>query len=176
MNSSAVTSNPPLPRREAAVQHHGLLPAIQSLLYIIVVAIFIITFSAQPFRIPSESMEPTLLVGDFLLVDKQSLGATEADGLLPSAGIKRGEIIVFHYPIDPKMHLVKRVIGVPGDRIKLHGGHVYINGVQTTEPYAVYRPSPPTTSATTSPASKPQTPRSTPAGGSKCIPSSTTAS
>ncbi len=135
---------PPVPRREAAVQQHtGLLPAIQSLLYIIVVAIFIITFSAQPFRIPSESMEPTLLVGDFLLVDKQSLGTVDAGGLLPSETIKRGEIIVFHYPIDPKMHLVKRVIGVPGDRIKLHDGHVYINGAQTSEPYAIYRPTPP---------------------------------
>jgi signal peptidase I len=134
---------PPLPKLEAASHHTSLLPAIQSLLYIIVVAIFIITFSAQPFRIPSESMEPTLLVGDFLLVDKQSLGTVEAAGLLPSANIQRGEIIVFHYPIDPKMHLVKRVIGVPGDRIRLRGGRVYINGTPITEPYAVYRPSAP---------------------------------
>src|SRR5580698_9244736 len=121
---------PPVPRHEAVSHHTGLLPAIQSLLYIIVIAIFIITFSAQPFRIPSESMEPTLLVGDFLLVDKQSLGTVDAGGLLPSANIKRGEIIVFHYPIDPRLHLVKRVIGIPGDHIKLHDGHVYINGVQ----------------------------------------------
>jgi signal peptidase I len=134
---------PPIPRREPASHHTGFLPAIQSLVYIIIVAIFIITFAAQPFRIPSESMEPTLLVGDFLLVDKQSLGTVDAAGLLPSASIKRGEIIVFHFPIDPKMHLVKRVIGLPGDRIRLHDDRVYINGVALTEPYAVYRSTPP---------------------------------
>jgi signal peptidase I len=68
------------------VAHHatdsGVLPAVQSLVYIIVIAIFIITFAVQPFRIPSESMEPTLLVGDFLLVNKQSVGFDEAGGIL----------------------------------------------------------------------------------------------
>jgi signal peptidase I len=121
----------------------GLLPAVQSLFSIIVVAIFIITFCVQPFRIPSESMESTLLVGDFLLVDKQAAGADSPAGLLPPAAIHRGDIIVFHDPVDSSMHLVKRVIGVPGDRIRLRGGIVYIDGHAISEPYAVYRPSPP---------------------------------
>jgi signal peptidase I len=123
--------------------HAGLLPALQSLVYIIVVAIFIITFAVQPFRIPSESMEPTLLVGDFLLVDKQSLGFDETDGVMPTTAIRRGDIIVFHYPVNPAMHLIKRVVGVPGDHLKLHDGHVFINGQALTEPYAVYRASSP---------------------------------
>ena len=128
--------------------HHaktGILPAMQSLLHLIVIAIFIITFCAQPFRIPSESMESTLLVGDFLLVDKQAASPTEdgPSGLLPSATIHRGDIIVFHDPVDSALHLVKRVIGLPGDRLRLRAGQVFINGHALTEPYAVYRASPP---------------------------------
>ena len=126
---------------------HGFLPALQSLFSVIVIAIFIITFCVQPFRIPSESMESTLLVGDFLLVDKQT-GTPENSAsfghmLLPSSTIKRGDIIVFHDPVDASLHLVKRVIGLPGDHLRLHDQHVYINGRVLNEPYAVYRPSPP---------------------------------
>ena len=120
----------------------GVLHAIQSLIYLIVVAVFIITFCVQPFRIPSGSMEPTLLVGDFLLVDKQGIATGDA-GLLPSTRIRRGEIIVFHYPIDPSIHLVKRVVGMPGDHLKLRNGRVYINDVLLPESYAIYRPSMP---------------------------------
>ncbi len=127
-------------------RHHekpGLLPAIQSLLYIIIVALFIITFCVQPFRIPSESMEPTLLVGDFLLVNKQGTASGASGDLLPSTKIRRGEVIVFHDPVDATLHLVKRVVGLPGDHIKLRDGHVFINGQSLTEPYAVYRPAGP---------------------------------
>lgn len=120
----------------------GVLHAIQSLIYLIVIAVFIITFCVQPFRIPSGSMEPTLLVGDFLLVDKQGISTGDA-GLLPSTRIRRGEIIVFHYPVDPSIHLVKRVVGMPGDHLKLRNGRVYINDVLLPESYAVYRPSMP---------------------------------
>jgi len=130
-----------------SAHHHkiGVLPAFQSLLHLVVIAIFIITFCAQPFRIPSESMESTLLVGDFLLVNKQagSPNAEEFTGPLPSAGIHRGDIIVFHDPIDASLHLVKRVIGLPGDHLRLHNGQVFINGHPLSEPYAVYRPSQP---------------------------------
>lgn len=132
----------PLPPRRPPVRH-GSLPALQSLLYLISVAIFIITFVAQPFRIPSESMEPTLLVGDFLLVDKQAAAPSSLLHLLPPTPITRGEIIVFRYPVDPAMHLVKRVIGLPGDHVRLHRGHVFVNGTELQEPYAVYRSSEP---------------------------------
>jgi signal peptidase I len=123
----------------------GILPSFQSLLHLIVIAIFIITFCVQPFRIPSESMESTLLVGDFLLVDKQvaSSGADGSTSLFPSTAIHRGDIIVFHDPVDSTLHLVKRVIGLPGDHLRLHSGQVFINGRALSEPYAVYRPSPP---------------------------------
>jgi signal peptidase I len=141
-------SHPPAPstHHHRSAHHHekaGILPALQSLLYLVVIAVFIITFCAQPFRIPSESMESTLLVGDFLLVNKQASAPGGSGGFLPSAAIHRGDVIVFHDPIDSSLHLVKRVIGIPGDRLRLRDGRVYINGRALSEPYAVYRPSPP---------------------------------
>jgi signal peptidase I len=125
-----------------AAEVHTLLHAAQSLLYIIIVAIFIITFVFQPFRIPSESMQPTLMVGDFLLVAKQQFPMASDSLPFPSTPIKRGDVIVFHYPIDPSLHLVKRVVGLPGDHLRLRDGHVYIDGQALDEPYAVYRPGP----------------------------------
>jgi len=135
--------SPNHPRRHPHHDRPSVATALQSLLHLIVIAIFIITFCVQPFRIPSESMESTLLVGDFLLVDKQSAAPDGAGTLLPAATVHRGDIIVFHDPVDSTLHLVKRVIGLPGDHLRLHNGLVYINGHVLTEPYAVYRPSPP---------------------------------
>ncbi|WP_446741912.1 signal peptidase I [Silvibacterium acidisoli] len=110
-----------------------------SLLTIIAIALFALTFILQPFRIPSESMERTLLVGDFLLVNKNIYGPPgKWHWLLPYREIQRGDIVVFHFPLDPPEHIVKRVIGVPGDRIHLKDGIVYRNGQPITEPYAVY--------------------------------------
>jgi signal peptidase I len=106
------------------------------------VALFLMTFTVQPIRIPSASMEPTLLVGDFLLLDKAS-ASTRPGLLLPSAAIRRGDVIVFHDPVeDPSVHLVKRVIGLPGDRLHLRDGVVFINGQPLQESYAVYRHNP----------------------------------
>ncbi|MCL2659279.1 MAG: signal peptidase I [Acidobacteriaceae bacterium] len=119
----------------------NLLAAAQSLLVLIVIAVFIVTFAAQPFRIPSGSMEPTLMIGDFLLVDKQVASTDQANYLLPPAPIRHGEIVVFHYPVDPSMHLIKRVVGLPGDHLRLRDGHLYVNGAPVSEPYAMYLPS-----------------------------------
>jgi signal peptidase I len=98
------------------------------------------TFTAQPFRIPSASMEPTLLVGDFLLVNKQ---LANFPALAPAGRIRRGDLIVFHYPVDPNKNLVKRVVGLPGERIRLRDGRVSIDGRTLSESYAVYLPSAP---------------------------------
>ena len=115
------------------------LESVRSLLSILVIALFALTFILQPFRIPSESMERTLLVGDFLLVNKMIYGPPgEWSHLLPYRQVQRGDIVVFHFPIDPTDHVVKRVVGVPGDRIRFVNGAVYRNGQAVTEPYAVY--------------------------------------
>jgi signal peptidase I len=125
------------------IHRHGFLQAFQSLLYIIIIALFIIAFTVQPFRIPSESMEPTLLVGDFLLVNKEVVSDQRPGILAPTNIIHRGDLIVFHYPVEPSLHLVKRVVGLPGDHIHLRDGHVYINDHAVSEPYAIFRPSTP---------------------------------
>lgn len=122
-----------------AIQRDGVLTAVKLIVEIMVCALFVVTFVVQPFRIPSASMEPTLRVGDFLLVDKQSYApAGVLDRLLPPTRIERGDLVVFHYPVDPGLHLVKRVVGLPGDRLRLRGGRVLLNGRPLDEPYAFY--------------------------------------
>ena len=111
-------------------------PSIQSMISLCIVALFFITFTFQPFRIPSASMEPTLLVGDFLLVDKR---VSPDPALLAPSAFRRGDVVVFHDPVDPTLHLVKRIVGLPGDRLHLHNGRVILNGQPLDEPYAVYR-------------------------------------
>ena len=103
----------------------------------VVVALFLLTFVVQPFLIPSESMEHTLLVGDFLLVNKQVFAPANAiaEHLLPYRQVQRGDIVVFHYPRDPSKSFIKRVIGVAGDRIRIDFGRVYVNDVPLDEDY-----------------------------------------
>lgn len=133
------------PRERVGTGHHrSFLDAARSLAALIVIALFILTFIAQPFQIPSESMEPTLLIGDFLLVNKAVFApAGRFRWLLPYQPVRSGDVIVFHFPLKPSEYVVKRVIGVPGDHIHLENGVVYRNGQPLREPYAVYLPSPP---------------------------------
>jgi len=114
-----------------------LIGSLQSLMGTVVIAIFVITFIVQAFQIPSESMENTLLVGDYLLVNKLCYGGEHGFGslVMPYQKIARGDIIVFHYPVDPQQHFVKRVIGLPGDRLRMMSKKVLINGKQLDEPY-----------------------------------------
>jgi signal peptidase I len=126
------------------VQRDGVLTAVKSVVEIVVLALFLVAFVLQPFRIPSASMEPTLKVGDFLLVDKQSFAPSGwMDRVLPPTRVQRGDLVVFHYPVEPALHLVKRVVGLPGDRLRLRGGRVLINGQPLEEAYAFYSPSRP---------------------------------
>ena len=116
------------------------LGSVQSLMVTVVIAIFVITFIVQAFQIPSESMENTLLIGDYLLVDKSHYGPAGIwKWALPYRNVKRGDIIVFRYPIHPSQHFVKRVIGVPGDRIRMVRGRVYVDRQPQSEPYAVHK-------------------------------------
>jgi signal peptidase I len=113
---------------------------IASLCATVVIAVFVITFVVQAFQIPSESMENTLLIGDYLLVDKVHFGAGGAWGeILPYNPVRRGDIVVFRYPVHPSQHFVKRVIGLPGDRVRLVNKKVFVNGTPLVEPYVVYR-------------------------------------
>jgi signal peptidase I len=103
----------------------------------IMVMLFATSTIAQPFVIPTGSMESTLLVGDHVLVDKLAYSPHGAlsSKVLPYEDIKHGDIIVFRWPVDIAQNYVKRVIGMPGDRIRIEGKEVYRNGVKLVEPY-----------------------------------------
>lgn len=119
----------------------GLPEAVTSMLRTIIVALFVLTFVTQPMVIPSESMEHTLLVGDFLLMNRATLAPPGDWGrVLPYAPVERGEIVTFHSQLNPAEYLVKRVIGLPGDRLHIDQGRVFINGRALDEPYATFEP------------------------------------
>ena len=116
---------------------------IESFVVTVLLALFGTTFVVQAFKIPSRSMEPTLLVGDHLLVDKFIFGGRGHwyDHFLPYRDVQRGDVIVFPYPYDDHPYYVKRAIGLPGDRIKIVNQTVYIDGAPLKEPYAYHDPS-----------------------------------
>jgi signal peptidase I len=117
----------------------GTLNALQSLATTIAIAVFVITFVVQAFQIPSESMEKTLLIGDYLLVDKAHYASPGGWGwLLPYRKIERQDIIVFRYPVNPQQHFVKRVVGIPGDHVRLVNKHVLVNGLKQDDDYATF--------------------------------------
>jgi signal peptidase I len=107
----------------------------------IILLLFGTTTLVQAFVIPTGSMEDTLLVGDHLLVDKLAYAPAGAvtKHMLPYEDVHRGDIIVFRYPINIKDTFVKRVMGVPGDHIKLVNKKVYLNGHLLNEPYVVHK-------------------------------------
>lgn len=111
-----------------------------SLASVLATGLFIITFVMQAFAIPSSSMENTLLVGDHVFVNRMQFAPKSSwvGTLLPYDDIHRGDVIVFLSPRTPGLHVVKRVIGVPGDRIHLRNGVVYRNGQRLEEPYVLH--------------------------------------
>ena len=114
----------------------------EALLVALVLAFFARTFVFQAFKIPSSSMEKTLLVGDHIFVNKFIYGNTFFDierVLIPVRKVQRGDVIVFKFPGNPRIDYIKRVIGVGGDVVKGIEGVVYVNGSPLTEPYAVHQ-------------------------------------
>ena len=107
----------------------------------IILLLFGTTTLVQAFVIPTGSMEASLLIGDHLLVDKLAYSPPGGIGkyLLPYLDVERGDIIVFRYPIDLSQTFVKRVIGVPGDRLRLINKQVYLNGDLVEEPYVIHK-------------------------------------
>ena len=112
---------------------------IASIAAVLVTGLFIITFTLQAFVIPSSSMENTLLIGDHVFVDRMTLAPKSnwVGPLLPYRHVKHDDIFVFVSPVEPGLYVVKRVIGVPGDRIKLQDGVVYRNGEKLDQPFVV---------------------------------------
>jgi len=126
--------------KKAEKPKESLSESIAGIAAVLVSGLFILTFIVQAFEIPSESMVETLLVGDHVFVDRLSPTARAGfvGPLIPYREIRHGDIIVFLHPKEPGMYVVKRIIGVPGDRIHLHDGKVYRNGEELNEPYVIH--------------------------------------
>lgn len=107
----------------------------------IILLLFGTTTLVQAFVIPTGSMEDTLLIGDHLLVDKLAYAPAGpiSKYILPYQEIKRGDIIVFRYPMDVTQTYVKRVVGIPGDRIHIRNKQVFRNGEKLNEPYTYFK-------------------------------------
>ncbi|MCH8916734.1 MAG: signal peptidase I [Proteobacteria bacterium] len=115
----------------------GWLESIKTVVYAVLIAVVVRTFAYEPFNIPSGSMMPTLLVGDYLFVSKLSYGYSRhslpfslplISGRLFASMPERGDVAVFKLPTDNKTDYIKRIIGLPGDRIQVRGGILHING------------------------------------------------
>ncbi len=123
-------------RRKSVVREYA-----ESIIIAIVLALVIRTFVVQAFKIPSGSMEDTLLIGDHILVNKLAYGLQipYLDFRVQSFGLfgdpRRGDIIVFPFPRDPSRDFIKRVIGLPGDRVQVRHHRAYVNGEPLKEPY-----------------------------------------
>jgi signal peptidase I len=114
----------------------------EAIVVALVLALLIRTFVVQAFKIPSGSMEPTLEIGDHILVNKFIYGIKIPFTHLSFGAWtqpKRGEVIVFIYPLEPEKDFIKRVIGVPGDTVRIVNKKLFINGAEAQDPHAVYK-------------------------------------
>jgi len=117
----------------------------ESICTAIILALFIRTFVVQAFKIPSESMDPTLLVGDHLLVNKMlySLPAgTFEETFSPKREIRRHDIIVFKYPMNQERDFIKRVVALSGEKVRIENKRVFIDGEPLDEPFAHFETAP----------------------------------
>ena len=109
----------------------------------IILVVFILrTFIAEPFQIPSSSMRPGLVKGDFILVNKFAYGIRTPiinNVLIPTGQIERGDVVVFNYPVQPEMNYIKRIVGLPGDTVEYRDKVLTVNGqVAPDQPNGTY--------------------------------------
>ncbi len=140
-NHRAVLETPAEPAPAAGFRKSTAREYFESLVVTVILALFGTTFLIQAFKIPSSSMEDTLLIGDHLMVDKLAYAPRTRwlGRLLPYHQIHRGDIVVFKYPVSPSTHFVKRVVGLPGDRLRIANRQVIANGRLLDEGYKVHK-------------------------------------
>ena len=140
MNTETEKPVEPEAGSEQAAQKSTTREYLESLVVTVILALFGTTFLVQAFKIPSSSMEDSLLIGDHLMVDKVSYGPGGVwNWMMPYQQIQRDQIIVFRYPREPETYFVKRIIGVPGDHIHLENKELFRNGVKLEESHAVHK-------------------------------------
>ena len=124
------------------ISNRSLREWVEALLFALIVAILVRTFIFAPFKIPSSSMESTILVGDHLFATKYSYGVAipfTKYKLFPQP-VQRGDIVIFPFPENPKIDYIKRVIALGGETFEMQGQQILINGEPLSEPYAYYQP------------------------------------
>src|SRR5579884_3279676 len=130
-------SPPPARTRQNKSKSGGLLETIKTVVYAVLIALAIRTFAYEPFNIPSGSMVPTLLVGDYLFVSKFAYGYSRYSlpfglplfsGRILFHSPHQGDVVVFKLPSDTSKDFIKRLIGLPGDRVQVTAGELYVNG------------------------------------------------
>jgi signal peptidase I len=113
----------------------------ESICVAVILALFIRTFVVQAFKIPTGSMEENLLIGDHLLVNKMLYAPAATpleEKLIPTRDVRRHDVVVFKYPMEPERDFIKRVIALPGESIRITEKRVYINGAALDEPFVHY--------------------------------------
>ncbi|MFO7325128.1 MAG: signal peptidase I [Pseudomonadota bacterium] len=118
-------------RNPEAVPEPGTVDYARSMVPVVVVVLLLRSFLFEPFRIPSDSMMPTLHAGDFILVNKFAYGLrlpVTNRKILDLGEPRRGDVVVFRYPLNPSMNYIKRVVGLPGDRVRVQDDRIYVNG------------------------------------------------
>src|SRR5689334_7462223 len=117
--------------KDSAIPEPGTVDYARSFFPVAFIVLLVRAFIFEPFRIPSDSMMPTLLDGDFIVVNKYSYGLRWPvinQKFLGTGSPQRGDVVVFRYPPDPNVNYIKRLVGLPGDRIEVHDDHLVING------------------------------------------------
>ncbi len=133
MAQGKTLSEPDLPPKKGILRDY-----FETIVVCVIFVIFSRGFVFQQSKIPTGSMENTLLVGDYIMVNRFAYAPTATAlerSLLPVRDVQRGDVIVFKFPEDPDTDFIKRVIGLPGDRVEMRGGRTYINGKLLDEPY-----------------------------------------
>ena len=122
-------------RRDQALPEPGTVDYARSFFPVAFIVLIVRAFIFEPFRIPSDSMMPTLLDGDFIVVNKYAYGLRLPvlnEKFIDTGTPQRGDVVVFRYPPDPTINYIKRLVGLPGDRVEVHDDHLIVNG-QTIE-------------------------------------------
>jgi signal peptidase I len=156
--ASPAETVPPPPMETGAPPRSEAREWTEAIVVAFILAIILRTFLIQAYKIPSGSMEPTLLIGDHIMVSKIRYGLRMPDslfGLTPFAGelpygrylihfsaVHRGDVVVFVFPMDPTKDFIKRVIGIGGDTVQVKNGRVFLNGESMADPHAHFEVSP----------------------------------
>jgi signal peptidase I len=137
LKTSNVTVDVEVPAQKGALREN-----IEAIIIAIIIALFIRTFIVQAFKIPSGSMEKTLLVGDHILVNKFVYGVKLPfinKTIISAKSPGREDVVVFQFPIDPKKDFIKRVVGISGDTVEIRNKQVYINGEKFNHDHGIFR-------------------------------------